>query len=416
MKTTSPFFLSQGQVVSDLLEFLAQKWILRTKNSGLKQIIFLDTFDWRLFKAGFILKQIDDRLVLQTLAKGQNLYESHQVARPVFRQDINEGALKARVVPLIDVRALLPLVGVAMKQTLYGVLDKDEKIITRLLYQESTLLETESALLHAQIEVHPLRGYAKEAQAIEADLGVYGLSPGSAHALYYKAMATVERFPGDYGPTLSLSLTPTMRADEAALAIHRFMLKVMKANVPYIIQDIDTEFLHDFRVAVRRSRSALSQIKAVFPAEQTLHFKQTLSYIGKLTNVLRDFDVYLLSESAYRAMLPAHLQNGITPLFNLLRKKRKKALQHLKKEFGTATYKQAMAEWETFLDKPLPSHPTAINAACPIIELAKKRIYKHYRLIVKNGQNILARQTVPDEALHSLRLECKKIALPTGIF
>jgi CHAD domain-containing protein len=43
----------------------------------------------------------------------------------------------------------------------------------------------------------------------------------------------------------------------------------------------------------------------------------------------------------------------------------------------------------------------------PVINLARQRIYKRYRRIVKAGQRIL--KNTEDEQLHALRIECKKL-------
>ena len=44
------------------------------------------------------------------------------------------------------------------------------------------------------------------------------------------------------------------------------LLDTLQANVPGTLRDIDTEFLHDLRVAVRRTRSALKLAGDVLPA------------------------------------------------------------------------------------------------------------------------------------------------------
>jgi CHAD domain-containing protein len=120
-----------------------------------------------------------------------------------------------------------------------------------------------------------------------------------------------------------------MRSDEASKIILRSLLQVMKTNEAYIEKDLDTEFLHDYRVAVRRTRSALGQIKNVFPKEPTLRFKKDFSFVGKLSNQLRDLDVYLLKKDAYKALLPSVLRDDIDPLFDYLSNKRSKALSKL---------------------------------------------------------------------------------------
>ena len=47
----------------------------------------------------------------------------------------------------------------------------------------------------------------------------------------------------------------------------RALLDIMVANEPGMRADLDTEFLHDYRVSLRRTRSLLGQIKNVFPAD-----------------------------------------------------------------------------------------------------------------------------------------------------
>ena len=66
-----------------------------------------------------------------------------------------------------------------------------------------------------------------------------------------------------------------------------------------------------------------------------------------------------------------------------------------------------MMDWETFLNMPPPSSATATNAELPVIDLARQRIYKKYRGVVKTGSKILTK--TEDEMLHVLRIECKKL-------
>ena len=56
-----------------------------------------------------------------------------------------------------------------------------------------------------------------------------------------------------------------MRADIASKFIYSHLLKAIKDNEQGTIADTDSEFLHDFRVAVRRTRTGLSQLKVVLP-------------------------------------------------------------------------------------------------------------------------------------------------------
>src|SRR5262249_57562017 len=86
---------------------------------------------------------------------------------------------------------------------------------------------------------------------------------------YLQGLAAVKTQPGAYSSNIRVHLRPTLRADEAAKVILRGLLHVIKCNTEGVKNDIDTECLHDFRVAIRRTRAVLSQIKEVFPADVT---------------------------------------------------------------------------------------------------------------------------------------------------
>jgi len=198
-----------------------------------------------------------------------------------------------------------------------------------------------------------------------------------------------------------------MRSDEAAKVILRFLLNVIRINETNIAKDLDTEFVHDYRVAIRRTRSALGQIQTVFPAKTTDRFKKDFAFVGKLSNDLRDLDVYLLNEATYKAKLLPVLRDDIDPLFDHLRKKRSNAFQKVISGLKSKKYEKILKDWEAFLNQPRQDGGAAPNAALPIIDLACKRIYKKYRSVVKAGNLIL--ETAEDEMLHVLRIHCKKL-------
>lgn len=60
---------------------------------------------------------------------------------------------------------------------------------------------------------------------------------------------------GDVSPKVDVELDPSMGADHASVLICRRLADIVEANLPGTLADVDTEFLHDLRVAVRRTRS-----------------------------------------------------------------------------------------------------------------------------------------------------------------
>lgn len=255
--------------------------------------------------------------------------------------------------------------------------------------------------------MNPVKGYAKHSRILVQRLAAAGLTIPNKEEMFYTALAFEDKKPGSYSAKVNVQLDPDMRSDEAAKAILRFLLHVIRINETKMEEDLDTEFVHDYRVAIRRTRSALGQIQSVFPAKTTDRFKKDFAFVGKLSNELRDLDVYLLNEADYKAMLPAALRDDIDPLFDHLRKKRSKAFQKVISGLKSKKYEKILEDWEAFLNKPRQDDSAAPNAELPIIDLACKRIYQKYRSVVKAGNLIL--ENAEDEMLHVLRIHCKKL-------
>ena len=66
-----------------------------------------------------------------------------------------------------------------------------------------------------------------------------------------------------------------------------------------------------------------------------------------------------------------------------------------------------MQDWEVFLNEPRHDLVSEPDAERPIFDLARKRIYKQYRNVVKAGNRII--EDRDDEKLHKLRIQCKKL-------
>jgi CHAD domain-containing protein len=252
-----------------------------------------------------------------------------------------------------------------------------------------------------------VKGYPKYLRKVKNRLESLGLTLNRDNDIFIKAMFEAGRDPGSYSSKLRLELTPDMRADEATIEIWRFLYQVIKINEAHIEHDIDTEILHDFRVAIRRTRSALVWYKDIFSKKTIARFKKNLSFVGKISNELRDLDVYLLKKIEYKAMLPAILRDDIDPLFEYLGKQRALSFRKAIRMLKSKKYKRVMQEWKSFLDEPQYDLISGPSGKALVYELASTRIYKQYRNVVKAGNRIL--ENCEDEKLHDLRIQCKKL-------
>ena len=406
---TNMHFRLKEKLGPDQLErILSGKFIFTADPLISEKWTFYDTYDWRLFNESLVLRHDGRTTLLNNLSDSKPIDALPTASIPKFAWDLPESPLRESLESIIKMRALLPLVEVETSFTHYRILNADQKTVARLVYSTVQTIDGENKTsLATYLSLQPVRGYSKYTRKLAKEFGRMPRVSSLIQNIFTRALKKAGKEPGSYSSKFTLQLKPQKRSHAAAKAILRYLLKVMKANEEGIKADIDTEFLHDYRIAIRRTRSALSQIKNVFPVEETEYFRQSFKYLGQFTNELRDLDVYLLSENDFEALLPEGMRADIVPLFDYLRTLRQKALEKVKITLSSPEYAGVLGEWEEFLHEPPSPKGSAANAAVPIIDLARKRIFKHYRRVIEEGEVILT--YTQDELLHALRVECKKL-------
>lgn len=394
---------------------LAQKLDLHCDPVSHQRLSFCDSFDWRLFRRGLRLEVIEsgDGQVMRLVRIGDDAVEVEQsmdTRARRFAGDLPSGLLRDRIAPVLGIRAFLPLVTLDVRRLRLRRLDSEGK--TRLrVYVESFSRDDgtgKARVLLKQVRLERLRGYDKAAQrATRALHGHFALSPAET-GLYTLALESVGRQPGDYSGKLDIALQPQMRADVAVRTVLKRLLSDMLANEPGTLADLDSEFLHDFRVAVRRTRSLLGELKRIVAPATLKRFRGEFAWLGGLTGGVRDLDVYLLKFDRYQASLPASLREGLKPLREFLRyKQHREHSEQLVKALRSARYRKLKQQWGRYLDSPIPKRPTARDAKKPVLEVAGRRTWKMYKRVIGEGRAITD-ESAPGE-LHELRKSCKKL-------
>jgi CHAD domain-containing protein len=378
----------------ELIQTLPNGFTLVTESRQQSHLTFYDSFDWRLYGQSLALLGDGQSLFLYHLDEAVEMPRTAVANPPIFAWELPEGELQAAIAPILAARALLPQADIHLHTTLLQVQNEDEKGVAWLWLEATPPLATYARLL-------PVRGYEQEAEQVAEWLETVGGTAVSPANFYHQSMTAAGKLPGDYTAKTQLTFDPNMPATTAVKCLLQAELRVIQTNAPYIGKDIDTEFLHDFRVALRRTRSALGQFKQLFPADQVLRFRDELKIVAQWTNELRDLDVYLLAEDKYRALLPEMMQAEIGPLFAYLRQKRVSALATAVTRFQSAEYQTIMDDWTAFLGT------AETDADQPLLPLAQHHIHKRYRRIRKEGRHIL--QNGDEAQMHALRIQCKKL-------
>lgn len=397
-----------------VLAWLQAHHPVRVEHKGLVGKDYLDTFDWRLFKAGWVMEALRDhaavRLVWRALESCEVFLDQEFPEAPRFAWDLPEGPLRDRLGPVLDVRALLPMASTRTDWHRLSILNEDGKTILRLELSRDRQGRTQGVEPRdppSYIRFQPLRGYDKAyRQILKSMRRELNMMPCPRDP-FLGLVEAMGKVPGSYSSRPKVQLQPSERTDVAAKKILHELLDIMLMNEDGVRRDLDSEFLHDYRVSIRRTRSLLSQVKKIFPKQRVARYRKEFAWLGQVTTPVRDMDVYLLSIDGYQASLPEALREGLTDLKAFL--VRRKAASHaaLVKALDAARYRRLIESWRSFLESDVPRRTTLANAMRPVGEVASKRIWKVYKLVLKEGAAI--DKDSPPEDLHELRKTCKKL-------
>ena len=406
-------YLPEPVEMQPLMDALADAFAVEIEGTRESVATWYDTFDWRLYNRGYLLRHRDRHWHLLDAGTGETLVSCRAGAgkKRVFSWDLPAGRLRSLLEPLLDVRALLPLVTLHSGDTRVRILNRDQKTTVFVEFSRQQVRGTDTLL--RTVRLIPVRGYDKPMRAVRAFFDKHEVV--EKVPLFYgfeQGLRAMGRAPGDYSSKFAIQLDPDLTARQAAVTIYRLLLETMLVNEEGIIRDLDSEFLHDFRVAIRRTRSGLGQMKKVLPADITATMKEEFAYLGRITGPVRDLDVYLLYERDYRARLPEMLQDGLGTFFADLAGQRKVEQKKLVRALRSPRYRQIVTSWDEYLrsDDPTPS----ADADVPVIDLARRIIRRRYKRIVKDGRAI--GDDSPDEHLHRLRIQGKKLRYSLEFF
>ena len=403
--------LPDGLAAAAVADALAAELPIVTQRAHTIEKTFWDTFDGRLHDAGLTLAAGAGRLVLADAASSaeQASEALPRGAKRLFAQDLPAGPLRARLAALAEMRALTPIARVRSRHLPVNVLDDLGKIVVRLRVEEplAQLGGGRTAALPARLHVAGVLGYDRDFERVRERLERLGLVAAKL-AVQDEAVLAAGGSVGGTSSKLKVALRPDERADAAAAAIARRLLEVVESNLPGTLADVDSEFLHDLRVAVRRTRALQRELAGVFPSEPLRVFRDGFKGLQAATGPTRDLDVQLLEFGDLAAGLPDAEAADVVPLRRLLEEHLLVARGAMVRELRSERTTALLHNWGEILvglvDSDEADRP---DAARPIADVAGERIRKVYRRMVKMGAAI--DDSSPPEALHDLRKKGKEL-------
>ena len=325
-----------------------------------RRTTWLDTFDWRLHKAGLTLEYVPGRGGSELRLAGRTadqeatqLVTGWQAARPHLLADLAGGPVGIRIGGVIAPRALVPVAATSTTTTVYRLLNGDSKTVARLLVSRPRLVSgRQSVPLPPRLSIAEVRGYQAQARrATRLLAAVPGIKP-AAETLFADALRALGRRPGDYSNKVDAPITAAMPAAAASAAILLRLLDTIDANVAGVLADTDTEFLHDLRVSVRRTRSALKLFGdslTRLTAQEAEFFAAEFKWVGDLTTPTRDLDVHLLDFEETARGLAAAKPDDLEPFRVFLEQRRRKEFRALSRGLRSARFTALTGDWRAKL-------------------------------------------------------------------
>ena len=362
-----------------------------------------DTFDGRLHAAGLQLVLANCRDTELILASAYSVPASVALPKvPKFVDGFPAGPFRSRLGAVVEMRALLPTVGCTAEVTEAWRRDGSMKIVSAVRVLADVRTGSGAPLTVAVVEVDELPGHSGAAKRTRQLMAASGCSESESTLVELIAAATGYDLAG-FRDSPTVPLKPGDQAIDGFAAVLQNLAASMAANLAGTIADSDTEFLHDVRVAIRRTRAILSRAKRVLPEDARQKFQLAFAEFGRQTNALRDLDVYLLGWDHDVASLPPTTRSALDPVRALLVQQRQRAQKDLRQVLTSTATRALLTSWSAYLAE----RGTAEAAGRPLGAFVADQIMKVERRLVTDGRAITDES--PGAEVHQLRKDAKRL-------
>ena len=360
-----------------------------------------DTPDHRLWQADLALVHRGHILALHRRSQlSFGKAEASQACRgappPRLLAQWPSSDLKTALLPLVRIRAIRAVLACTVERHTAILRDDLDKTVARV---EAWLVQPDPASCRLWVTVEDLRGYERERVAAAVALVGRGWyeAEDDPFALFATEILDIGQpvesgFPDGHKP-----------AGQALRACLRQALQSLPDLEKGVVDDIDTEFLHQYRVILRRARSLVAQFRSVFPSKRAERIRAILGGWARCSNSQRDLDVWLLARSEHEALVPEQLRPGMEGLFRAIARDRAAVQRELAARLVSSAHRSEREELLALLDL----QDDGPDAALPLTELARRRTWKTFRRAA--NQASLVNAATSSDAVHDVRIRCKKL-------
>jgi len=400
--------LPPGSTAADISASMGGLFAVHPHGSFTRKLVFYDTPSWSLWLDGLAMVSDGSSLELYGLRRGwvgEVIYSlSPCIAVPRFWRDLAPGPLRDALKPVVGDRCLLPIAEFESATQRFDLLNESGKTVCRV-YLDALHHSGGGTGVTGLCRVQSLRGYGAETMEVTHRLlaaGLYPLEYGPLGAAVRESVHSPEAF----GVRLEVDFPGGTGAREAVRSILSGMLAKARRHESGVIGDLDSEFLHDYRVCLRKVRSVLSLLKGVYPEDLRIGWSARLGALARRTNHLRDLDVYLGAREEFEKLLPPSLHGGLGALFGRLASERHGAWEEVARYFGSPEYAAEIDDLGRAFG-PGTDYPESPRGGVAIAPLAARGFARRYRKVSVFADGMTP--DAPSSAIHTIRIQCKKL-------
>ncbi|HJQ48039.1 MAG TPA: CHAD domain-containing protein [Amycolatopsis sp.] len=396
----------EAGAVLDGLAPLTDRYELVLGDRRANTATYLDTVDWRLRRRGLVLSQQGSTLVLNGSTEARTTTLTEAPAWPARLEQIAPGPVRDGLADAMWIRAVAPKVRSRTVTRDVAVLNDDGKTVARLEWTESAGLEPVKTDPLVRVTLRPLRGCRRDADRVaRALLRTEWFT--SAEDTVVDELLDAAGLGEDEAPP---AITADMPADVAVATALLGFADEIRDNLDGTIDDVDTEFLHDLRVAVRRTRSLLKVVGDVLPSRLAERYAPRFKWVGDLTTPTRDLDVYLLELDDLARSLTVGEQADLDPFRTHLHKELAKERRALVRGLRSQRFVRLLDGWRAALTTVIENGRSPLTAR----ELGADRIRRVAKHVVRKARAITPGS--PAEHVHALRKRCKELRYMLEVF
>lgn len=371
---------------------------------------YLDTYDWRLFDAHHVLVlERGDRgaeLVLQDRASERSDLRVPVKASPATADEL-PASLRQRLGTTVAHRTLLEVGSEEVDVWPLRLEDEEGKTVARV---EVERVANPSATATVRVELLGVRGYEREAKRVRALLDSQAdLQPGLDPVV--RAVRVTGAEPGISPVPDDLVLSPRAAAGAALREVLQHELAVVVALENGVERNLDPDMLHEFRIAIRRTRTVVRLARRELPEKISAVWAPEWRWLAGTTSTPRDLDVLLAEIERARSDLGTDRKPGFDEVVEAVHHKRDAAQQQLSRALSGDRYGTLKRGWAYELDQHVSADDTdtrtARELAHELIRRAAKQLASHAKAITPDS---------PPEAIHDIRKRGKRLRYSLDIF